>query len=61
MHRTNMEYRFNLLKCSNSLYRANFQICQVKSNALFGIEFVRAYNEYRISALFFNFTITKNW
>jgi len=61
MPRTNMEYRFNLLKCSNSHYRANFQVCQMNSSALFGVEFIRAYNEFRVSALFFNFTISKTW
>lgn len=61
MLRTNMEYRFNLLKLSNSNYRANFQLCQMNSAAMFGVEFVRAYNEFRVSVLFFNFTITKTW
>lgn len=56
-----MEYRFNLLKMSNSFYRANFQIGQLNARALFGIEYVRSYQEYRISIAYLNFTITKTW
>lgn len=56
-----MEYRFNLLKMSNSFYRANFQIGQFNARAMLGVEYIRSYEEFRISVLYFNFTITKTW
>jgi hypothetical protein len=56
-----MEYRLNLLKLTNDFYRLNFQVGQFNARALLGIEYVRSYQEYRISLAYFNFVISKTW